>query len=1037
MTILLLLASLVSLATSKPLIDSLKDAYKHTKLAQLEETDCSEACSFDCMLNNACSLQDYCASEFSLIEVFLGGSYDCSGTVPDDFYVELNFGGISCFDSIESEDVVGVDEYDRVNGYCSELLYRDVFGAGATLLFTTIEARYTEPATKAGSFFASTLMKECEMSDDSIDYGNRSYCGDGCYDQVLVNDQACSLETCIDCGNGTYTVDCSNIDPALVETGCDEENEIGEASLIRYFQSVNGDVPVETNEPGGVRVTTLLFSTEGSEVTDTELGIWDKEGNLLAENDDRTQDSLSEIELEASSLPAVYYVGGSEFSTAFYGGFFMNGTSFLLGQSGNITFSLNGAVIGTKELGDSRSTGLPEYALFRVEVGSTGEIISVQDESPASPFPPPCSVADALSGERNCTVEDACSRVQEIVLAYDGFECGINEEGGLTVVAQYDPICYNSVSQVYEGETVAIADLDAIPEGSFCESQTFVDLFDASGQYVLGNTTSVVSLSGMRNHSYVEVYLAVSCDQADAIAFFSLGQESHCYVANDCSSTTLDGEACTGTCASCDDEDRIIDCSNIDASLVQSCDDTSFVAQLAPYLDDSISQDPIATVPPVVSDPDSVLVFTTDGSSIQDTQMALWSIDGTLIDQNDDRSSDALSEIGLERPELPAVYYVGGSQYQTFFYDNFGMDGDAMEPDQIGTIAFSLNGANIGTKELGDAETTGLPEFALFRVEIGSAGEIVSVEDVPITAAFSCSMADYFASAENCTLDVVCDALEAQLALNDAEFSCGLNDDGGLTSKVVQLYTCYDDLSLLTDDNAVLVDDVSTIDDGTYCESTTDTDVFDSLGNHISSIGISTIRLSNNRTHTYRKEYALVSCDNGEAVKYFTLGNEAYCYALDDCSAIFVNGEACTGTCAACDFANNHADCSNIDPTLVQSCDDYNIVYGELFMYLDGLSVESPVAVAPISILPPAPTEAPVVETPVLAPIEISGEVPFDPPEEAPVEAPVEVPVEPPVEVPVEEPPMDPSVEASAPTARSNAGWKSVVMMWCLSTLVL
>jgi len=401
--------------------------------------------------------------------------------------------------------------------------------------------------------------------------------------------------------------------------------------------------------------------------------------------------------------------------------------------------------------------------------------------------------------------------------------------------------------------------------------------------------------------------------------------------------------------------------------------------------------------------PSSSLVFSTEGSSIFEIDMAVWSEDGALIEGN------AGSEIMVYEYTLPAVFYVGGSQFATYFLDDFGMIGNPFGPNETGTITFSLNNEIIGSKELGDEESTGLPEFALFRVGLGASGEIAFTEDVPPVDVFACSVADYFASVENCTLDLVCELFGAQFQL-DNDFECGLNDDGGLTFEVIQPFLCYDDLSQVSDGGSIVIldDDMNTIgSEGIYCEQTVYADAFDSVGNYVSSSGLTTFHLPGTRTHTFTQEYPPVSCDNENAVEYFILGDETFCYAEDDCSSLFVNGQACTGACAACEFVDLQGDCSNIDESLVQGCDDFDM-FEQLFMYFDGL--ESSITMSPVnSTMSPASaaTDSPV-EAPVLAPMEV------------PVNASVDTPVDAPVEAPVEE---------SAPVARSNAEWTSAAVV--------
>ena len=89
----------------------------------------------------------------------------------------------------------------------------------------------------------------------------------------------------------------------------------------------------------GNDTSVIDLDTFGSEIRDTELGLYDAAGNLLGNNDDagngRTQSALS-----FENLPAgTYYVAASAHNMSFRDNF---DVSVLLGQSGGITLNYNG-----------------------------------------------------------------------------------------------------------------------------------------------------------------------------------------------------------------------------------------------------------------------------------------------------------------------------------------------------------------------------------------------------------------------------------------------------------------------------------------------------------------------------------------------------------------------------------------------------------------------------------------------------------------------------------------------------------------------
>ena len=126
------------------------------------------------------------------------------------------------------------------------------------------------------------------------------------------------------------------------------------------------------------------FSTEGSlfEVgsstfgsfadVDTELGLWNANGQLLAENDD--------INFGASNFFSAinifldvgeYFLGTSEFSTIFSDNFSISGTRFEEGDNASLFLNINGEFAGSQQAG--QGNGLSENAFFRIEVAAVPE----------------------------------------------------------------------------------------------------------------------------------------------------------------------------------------------------------------------------------------------------------------------------------------------------------------------------------------------------------------------------------------------------------------------------------------------------------------------------------------------------------------------------------------------------------------------------------------------------------------------------------------------------------------------------------------
>lgn len=99
------------------------------------------------------------------------------------------------------------------------------------------------------------------------------------------------------------------------------------------------------------------IDTNGSPL-DTELGIWDNTGLLLAADDDGGDglNSLININLTAG----MYWFGVSEFNSVFANGWLNTGTAFEGGDDAQVTLNINAALAGTGLAG----AGLEQETLF-------------------------------------------------------------------------------------------------------------------------------------------------------------------------------------------------------------------------------------------------------------------------------------------------------------------------------------------------------------------------------------------------------------------------------------------------------------------------------------------------------------------------------------------------------------------------------------------------------------------------------------------------------------------------------------------------
>ncbi len=116
---------------------------------------------------------------------------------------------------------------------------------------------------------------------------------------------------------------------------------------------------------------TYSFDTTGSTNhgggdLDTEIGLWDAAGTLLAADDDGLGFPFSIVTEDLTA--GVYWIGISEFNSVFEDGWVNSGSAFEADESGTTVLNINGVFAGQKDAGDEATTGLPETAFYKVTV---------------------------------------------------------------------------------------------------------------------------------------------------------------------------------------------------------------------------------------------------------------------------------------------------------------------------------------------------------------------------------------------------------------------------------------------------------------------------------------------------------------------------------------------------------------------------------------------------------------------------------------------------------------------------------------------
>jgi len=104
------------------------------------------------------------------------------------------------------------------------------------------------------------------------------------------------------------------------------------------------------------------------------------------------------------------------------------------------------------------------------------------------------------------------------------------------------------------------------------------------------------------------------------------------------------------------------------------------------------------------------VTFDTFGSTIVDTEIAVYSLNGTLIGQNDDSTSGLLSELALTGLGAGSYLVVVGG-YDSGFSDSFAIAG-YVEDTETGAGVLNVNGA------LGGSYTIGANEFEVYSFEV-------------------------------------------------------------------------------------------------------------------------------------------------------------------------------------------------------------------------------------------------------------------------------------------------------------------------------
>jgi len=144
--------------------------------------------------------------------------------------------------------------------------------------------------------------------------------------------------------------------------------------LALVFASTNVTAqPANFTDLGNIGMAgSYTFSTCGFNAWDTEIGLYDDMGNVIAAVDDYCG---LQSEVSAPLADGCYYIGISEFNSQFDANYVNSGTAFEDGDLETAILAINGVQAGMQDIGEDVSNpALEETAWFKVTVGEEPEV---------------------------------------------------------------------------------------------------------------------------------------------------------------------------------------------------------------------------------------------------------------------------------------------------------------------------------------------------------------------------------------------------------------------------------------------------------------------------------------------------------------------------------------------------------------------------------------------------------------------------------------------------------------------------------------
>ena len=472
---------------------------------------------------------------------------------------------------------------------------------------------------------------------------------------------------------------------------------------------------------------------------DTEIGIWDATGNLLASDDDGGPGTESSVTINLTD--GIYFVAISEFSSTFEDGFVNSGSAFEPGDLETAVLNINGNSLGSIQIGEDLS--VDETAFFRFEVGPPSRFIDLGNRGPSGSF-----TLDTIGSGFDTEIG---------IWDFNGNLLNSDDDGG---PGKESSISINLVDGVY---FVAISEFNSVFEDNFVNSgsafeagdietailnvngfqlgsvqvgedpsveETGYFRFEVGGPFFdftnLGNVgpSGLFTLDTIGSGFDTEIgvwnangTLVVSDDDGgpglESSATITLADGVYFLAISEFNSTFEDGFINSGSAFEAGDiETAILNINGTQLSSIQVGEGPSVVETA--FFRFEVGGRPSGFVNLGLVGRSGSFTLDTIGSGF-DTEIGIWDANGTLLVSDDDGGVGLKSSATIDLAD--GVYFVAISEFNSTFEDGFINSGSAFEFGDIETAVLNINGNPLGSTQIGEGPS--LQETGFFRIVVG------------------------------------------------------------------------------------------------------------------------------------------------------------------------------------------------------------------------------------------------------------------------------------------------------------------------------